>query len=337
MSVNIYTLAGMRPACLLLLLVLVSGAQAARIQDARPLMGTVVEVIAEGAEEPALRGAAEEAFREMQRLSGMMSHYDPASVVSAINDAAGVRPVAVPAELAEVLAQARRVSERTGGAFDATIGGLRAWRFRPGDERVPPAAEIAAQLAKVDYRKLKSDGRSAFLAERGMRIDLGGIAKLYILEAGRRALEARGVRRALVNGGGDVVAHSDGAPWRVGVRDPRAPGRLLGAVPLVRGAVASSGDYERFFVRGGKRYHHILDPRTGYPAEGARGVTLVAPSAEAVNGLGPAIMVLGLAAGQKLIGATPGVEGLIVDPKGEPWISPGLRPRWVPASSPPNK
>lgn len=300
-------------------------------------MGTVVELIAEGAEEPALRAAAEGAFREMQRLSDMMSHYDPASVVSAINDAAGVRWIPVPPELAEVLAQARRVSERTGGAFDVTIGGLRGWRFRPGEERVPPAAEIAAQRAKVNYRKLRSDGRSAFLAERGMRLDLGGIAKLYILEAGRRALEARGVRRALVNGGGDVVAHSDGAPWRVGVRDPRAPERLLGAVTLQRGAVASSGDYERAFVRDGRRYHHILDPRTGYPAEGARGVTLVAADAQAVNGLGPAILVLGAAAGRKLIAATPGVEGVIVDPGGELWMSPGLQPRWIPASGLPNK
>jgi thiamine biosynthesis lipoprotein len=324
MSVNIYT-GPMRLAGLFVLLALVSGVQAARIQDARPLMGTVVEVIAEGAQEPALRAAAEEAFREMRRLSDMMNHYDPASVVSAINEAAGARPVPIAPELAEVLAQARRVSERTGGAFDVTIGGLRAWRFRPGEARVPEPAEIAGQLRKVDYRKLKSDGRSAFLAEPGMRIDLGGIAKLYILEAGRRLLEARGVRRALINGGGDVVAHSNGALWRVGVRDPRAPERLLGTVTLLRGCVASSGDYERFFERDGKRFHHILDPRSGYPAEGARGVTLVAPSIEAVNGLGPAIMVLGVAAGGKLIAATPGVEALIVDRAGELSMSPGMR------------
>lgn len=314
----------MRLACLLFL-TFVFQAHAARIQDARPLMGTAVELIAEGPEEPALRNAAEGAFREMQRLSDMMSHYDPRSVVSAINDAAGVHPVAVPPELAQVLAQARRVSERTAGAFDVTIGGLRAWRFRPGEERVPPAAEIAAQLAKVDYRKLEIDAKSAFLAETGMRIDLGGIAKLYILEAGRRTLEAHGVRRALVNGGGDVVAHSDGAPWRVGVRDPRAPERLLGSVQLVRGCVAASGDYERFFLGEGKRLHHILDPRTGYPAEGVRGVTLVAPDIEAVNGLGPAIMVLGEAAGRKLMLQAGNVQGLIVDARGELWISPGMR------------
>lgn len=319
----------MRVVGLLLLLIAVPAVEAARVQDARPLMGTAVELIAEGPDQAALRAATEGAFREMQRLSQMMNHYDPASVVSAINAAAGVRWVAVPPELADVLAQARRVSERTAGAFDVTIGGLRGWRFRPGEERVPSKSEIAGQLRNVDYRKLRIGERTAMLAEPGMSIDLGGIAKLYILEAGRRVLEARGVTRALINGGGDVVAHSDGAPWRVGVRNPRAPEQLLGVVEIKNGCVAASGDYERFFVRDGKRFHHVLDPRTGYPAEGARAVTLVAPSAEAVNGLGPAIMVLGAAAGQKLIAATPGVEGLIVGRGGELWSSRGLR--WLPA------
>ena len=282
----------MRALCLLFL-ALAFQSEAARIQDARPLMGTAVEVIAEGADERSLGAAAEAAFREMQRLTDMMSHYDAASVVSQISAAAGVRRVAVPPELAEVLAQARRVSERTGGAFDITVGGL-----------------------PIDYRKLRLEGGRAFLLEKGMKIDPGGIAKLYILEAGRRVLEACGVRRALVNGGGDVVAHSDGAPWKVGVRDPRGPQRLLGTVALARGAVASSGDYER--------PHHIIDPRTGYPAHGMRGVTLVAREVEAVNGLGPAIMVLGMEAGKRLMEGA-GIEGLLVDTAGQLWRSPGLR------------
>ena len=121
MPVNTYT-RRMRLACLLFLVV-AFGTQAARIQDARPLMGTVVEVTAEGPDEAALRTAAEAAFREMQRLSDMMSHYDPKSVVSEVNRAAGLRAVAIPPELAEVLAQARRVSERSGGAYDVTVGG----------------------------------------------------------------------------------------------------------------------------------------------------------------------------------------------------------------------
>lgn len=280
----------MRALALLLTMILPIELQAARIQDARPLMGTAVEVIAEGAEAPALRPAVQAAFAEMQRLAGMMSHYDPQSVVSAINAGAGLRPVAVPPELAEVLVQARRVSERTGGAFDITVGG-----------------------SPIDYRKLRLERGRAFLEEKGMRLDPGGIAKLYILEAGLRELKGAGVARALVNGGGDVVAYAPGEPWRVGVRDPRAPQRLLGRLALARGAVASSGDYER--------PGHIVDPRTGAPARGVLGVTLVGP-VKAVNGLGPAIMVLGLEAGKKLVTAA-GIEGVIVS-SDDLWASPGL-------------
>lgn len=294
-------------------------------------MGTVVEIAAEGPPEAALRAAVGAAYREMARLVDMMSHYDPKSVVSAINDNAGARPVAAPLELMEVLAMAQRVSERSGGAFDITVGALRGWRFRAGDPRLPSRGEIAAQLAKVDYRKLVLDRRAgtAFLTERGMRIDPGGIAKLYILHAGMRVLRRHGVARAMVNGGGDVevVAPEASRPWRIGVRDPRARDRLLGALELHRGFVVSSGDYERYFIRNGKRYHHILDPRTGFPAEGPHGVTLVSTELEAVNGLSVAIMVLGKRAGIELLNSTPMLDGAITDRDGSVWMSPGFRVR----------
>ena len=295
-------------------------------------MGTVVEISAEAHDERALRAAVEAAYREMARLSDMMNHYDPKSVVSAINDAAGVRAVTAPPELVEVLAMAQRLSARSSGAFDVTIGSLRGWRFRPGDTRLPSREEIARQLGKVGYRRLELDERAgtAFLAERGMRIDLGGIAKLYIVHAGMRVLERRGVTRAMVNGGGDVEAlgAEHERPWRVGVRDPRAPDRLLGVLELRRGFVVSSGDYERYFVKEGKRYHHILDPRTGFPSAGPRGVTLVGTDLEAVNGVSVAIMVVGRDAGIRLLEATPGLDGLILDRDGPAWMSPGFRARF---------
>lgn len=305
----------------------VQGAPPATVQEARPLMGTVVEITAQGADSAQLHAAVGAAYQEMGRLSDMMNHYDPKSVVSAINDAAGVRAVSTPLELFEVLGMARRVSERSAGAFDITVGALRGWRFRRDDPRLPSAREVATQRALVDYRKLRLDrsARSALLAERGMRIDLGGIAKVYILRAGLRVLERAGVARAMLNGGGDVLATGGG--WRIGVRDPRAPEELLGVLEIDRGAVLSSGDYERYFVRDGRRYHHILDPRTGYPAKGPHGLTLVAERIEAVNGIGVAIMVLGKAAGLRLLAATPEVDALIVDRDDSVWMSPGFRNR----------
>jgi thiamine biosynthesis lipoprotein len=306
-------------------------AGAARLEETRPLMGTAVQVIAEGPDEAALRAAAERAYREMNRLSDMMNHYDPRSVVSAINDAAGKRPVAAPSELLEVLAMAQRMSQRSGGAFDVTVGGLRGWRFRRDDPRLPDGDEIRAQLPLVNWKNLVLDERAktAQLARAGMRMDLGGVAKLYILEAGARVLERAGVERAMLNGGGDVVAvgRAGAPPWHVGVRDPRAPEKLLGVVELARGFVASSGDYERFFERAGRRYHHVLDPRTGYPSEGPRGVTLLNERLEAVNGLGVVIMVLGKREGVRLVEATPGLDALIVDRDGAVWLSPGMQKR----------
>jgi len=314
-----------------IVLLLALPAHAARVAEERPLMGTVVQVIAEGGDAAALHGAVEDAYREMTRLSDMMNHYDPASVVSAINDAAGSHPVAVPPELMRVLQLARRMSERTRGAFDVTVGALSGWRFRPDDPRMPSAAAIAAQLPLVDYHKLRLDARAgtAFLERRGMRIDLGGIAKLYIIEAGARVLERAGLERALVNGGGDVAAIGREAaqPWRVGVRDPRAPEKLLGVLGIVRGIVASSGDYERYFERDGRRYHHILDPRSGYPASGPHGVTLVSERLEALDGLGVAIMVLGEQEGVRLVEATPGLDALIAGRDGSLWMTPGMRRR----------
>ena len=314
-------------ACLLFVF---ATAEAARIDESRPLMGTLVQVSVEGHDEASLREAVGQAFAEMARLSSLMSHYEPSSVVSEISRSAGLHPVGVPRELMEVLRLGEEVSRRTGGAFDMTIGALSGWRFRADDPAMPSPAQIERDRALVDYRRLVLDERAgtAFLERRGMRLDPGGIAKLYILRAGLRALEGR-CERALVNGGGDVaISTAPGtAPWRVGVRDPRAPETLLGAIDVSGGFVASSGDYERYFVRDGVRYHHILDPRTGRPSQGARGVTLVSARLEDVDGYGVAIMVRGVGEAERLVRERSGLDALVVMEDGRLWMSPGMRAR----------
>jgi thiamine biosynthesis lipoprotein len=312
----------------------VHAASAQPLREARPLMGTVVEVALDPAAggEGAAHGAIEAAYREMQRLSDMMNHYDPESVVSAINDAAGLKPVRVAPELMAVLEMAKAMSARTGGAFDVTVASVRGWRFRVDDPRMPSAAAIAAQLPLVNWRDLRLDAQAhtAFLARRGMRIDLGGIAKLYIVHAGIEMLRHHGIARAMLNGGGDVevIGGSRARPWHIGVRDPRAPERLLGVLRIERGFVVSSGDYERAFLRDGRRYHHILDPRTGYPAQGPHGVTLFGARLADVDGLGVAIMVRGRAAGERWLAQDRGVEGLIVGADDAVWMTPGFRARF---------
>jgi thiamine biosynthesis lipoprotein len=320
---------------------LVAGLSAAAVRaepvehrELRPLMGTAVELTLLGPARPALATAAAAAYREMQRLSDMMSHYDEGSVVSAIGRAAGRRAVRVPPELIEVLRMARRVSQLSDGAFDITIGSLRGWRFEPGAGRRPSPEEIRRALPLVDYRNVVLDEQrgTVFLRHEGMRLDLGGIAKLYILHAGMEVVRRHGVAHAMINGGGDVeVTGGRGdRPWRIGIRDPRAPDKLLTAVELNDGFVVTSGDYERYFQRDGRRYHHILDPRTGEPTEGPIQVTLVAEALGDINGLSAAIMVLGTERGRQLIEGQPGLEGIVVDRAGAIWVSPGLRDRLDP-------
>jgi len=301
------------------------------VRASRALMGTQVDIAARGADAALLRAASDAAFERMAALAAVMSHYSATSEVAAIGLASGLQPVAVAPELLQVLHMAQEVSRHSDGAFDATIGSLGRWQFDPQDPRMPAPSAIRARLACVDWRQLALDDKAgtAYLKRRGMRLDLGGIAKLYILRAGLDTLRAHGVRTALVNGGGDVVAMGgrDARPWRVGIRDPRAPQRLLATLDVREGFVASSGDYERFFVRDGRRWHHVLDPRTGEPTQGPHGVTLVGRELQAVNGLGAAAMVLGAREGRALVERTAGVEGLIAGADGELWASASLRAR----------
>lgn len=298
-----------------------------QLEDIRLLMGTSVSVRAEGLTRAALKAASDASFREMTRLSDMMNHRDPESVVSAINREAGRRVVAVPPEVMEVLSAAQRVSQLTDGAFDITVGALSGWRFDPQQPRRPSAAQIRADLASVDYRGLILDRNAgtAFLRRRGMRIDLGGIAKLYILDAGIAALQRAGVPRAMINGGGDIIAYggTSQAPWRIGIRDPRSQGVLM-VIERRDAYVVSSGDYERYFELNGQRYHHILNPRTGLPSTGLRQVSLVAERLADVNGLSAALMVMGPQAARRFIESRPSLDGILIDTQHDVWISPRL-------------
>lgn len=301
-------------------------------QASQALMGTRVDLTLQGDDSAALPAAAGAAFAEMTRLANMMSRYRSTSVLNAVNLMAGLRPVPVPPELLRVLLMARQVAQASAGAFDSTVGSLRNWDFDPNHPAIPTALQIAAQLPLVDQEKgllLDERAGTAYLTKRGMRLDLGGIAKLPILQAGLQQLQDRGLVNAMINGGGDVLVMGqlNGRPWRVGLRDPRQPAQLLGVVALNQGFVAASGDYERFVLQQGRRLHHILDPRTGYPTRGPHGVTLISDQLEAINGLGTAIMVAGAHAGRDRVARTAGLDALIVDADRSLWLSPGMAQR----------
>lgn len=307
-----------------------------RLHAARELMGTRVELLVEGDGAPLLQQAIDHAFGVMARQAALMSHYSDRSGTAAISQAAGAQPVRSAPELMAVLRQAQQASRITGGAFDATVGSAGRWHFDPRQPRIPAPDEVRQGLPLVNWRDLLLDEHAgtAWLRRPGMRLDLGGIAKLPILDAGMQALKEAGIERALLNGGGDVLAtaRDDQPAWRVGVRDPRQPDRVLGVVTLRRGVLASSGDYLRCVEQAGQRYHHVIDPRTGYPSRGAHGVTLLAERAADVNGLGAAAMVMDDNAARTMFELMPGVQALIARRDGSLWSTPGMRLQVQPAA-----
>ncbi|HRO62847.1 FAD:protein FMN transferase [Thermomonas sp.] len=304
----------------------------------RVLMGTKVDLVVDGVDSASAQHVMNLAFAQMQRLESMMSRYREDSVVRRIGNAAGKHPVAVPTEVMAVLQTAQRVYRDSGGAYDPTIGALLGWRFEPDQQAVPAASELANELRSVGGRHLHLDKKAgtAFLARPGMALDLGGIAKLPILSAGLQVLRSEGVTNALINGGGDVLAMGrlTGRPWRVGVRDPRSPARLLGAIAIDSyGVVASSGDYERGFMHNGRLLHHVLDPKTGWPTTGVHGVTLFARDVEAVNGWGTALMVQGPTAAPAWSAERAGSAVLSANVDGSVWQSDAMRPLLLPVAA----
>jgi thiamine biosynthesis lipoprotein len=216
---------------------------------------------------------------EVERLEAKYSRYRTTSLLSRINASAGdAGGVEVDEETARLLDYARTCFETSGGLFDPTSGILRrAWDLRSG--RVPAQAEIDALLARTGWRHVRWRAPRVALTLPGMELDFGGFVKEYAADRVAELCRALGARHGLVDLGGDlslVGPHPDGSPWRVGIRHPLRPGGVLARVALHAGGIATSGDYERFMIVDGRRYGHILDPRTGWPVEGLAGVSVVA-------------------------------------------------------------
>lgn len=302
--------------------------RAASVGAQRTVMGTVVDIRVNHPQEATAQAAVEAAFDEMQRLERMMSRYESGNPLSTLHAAAGIQAVQISPEIFSVLHAGQAVATASHGAFDMTIGALQDWDFRAGHYHAASAQAVKSQLPLVQASDLVLDAHrhTAYLKRQGMRLDLGGIAKLPILQAGMRTLRAHGIGSAMVNGGGDVLVAggNHGAPWRVGIRDPLRPTGILGTIALHDGVVASSGDYERCFTQDGRLHHHVLDPRTGFPSTGPHGVVLVSRDPARVNGWGAATMVAGSAFGQHQILQTSGVEGIIVGRDRQTWMSPGM-------------
>ena len=313
---------------------------ASLVQRSRVSMGSQLGLSAWTTDEASAVAAFDAVFAEFDRLESLMSVWREGSDVVRLNAAAGDHAVAVSPEVVEVLTIARQVGEWTGGKFDVTFGALSdLWRFdHDQNNRIPDPNEVRRRLPLIDYRALTIDASAGtvFLERKGMRAHLGGIGKGYAIDRGVELFRARGLNDFMIQAGGDlyVAGLKDGKPWRVGIQDPRGPAdRIFASLDLSDRTCSTSGDYERFFIANGRRYHHIIDPSTGEPSQGTRSVTIVTDRAVIADGLSTGVFLLGARDGLALLSRLQ-VDGVIVTAANEVLVTPGLRNRLELRSAP---
>jgi len=297
-----------------------NGAQAQWIKDRRHLMGTEVsvELWAEGVDAP--EQAIEAVFAEFHRLDEMMNPWNPKSELSRINRDAAKRATVTTAEIIQVVTKAMYYSRLSGGAFDISFASVgQHYDFRLG--RAPDDKTLSKDRTQIDYTAIAIDPKAAtlFFSKPGLQIDLGGIAKGYAVDAGIDILRRAGVVAGVVSAGGDskILGDLGNRPRVIGIRHPRKKGEYAALVPLADTAISTSGDYERFFIQDGIRYHHILDPKTGTSAAEVQSASVISPASIDSDALSTTCFVLGAERGQELINSLPGVDAIIIDGQGK--------------------
>lgn len=301
---------------------------AAGAAGARPIsfplgtMGTIANLTVVVADSAAVATAADRAHRALARVDSLMSNWTSTSEVARINRDGGSGATPVHPEVARVLDAALRIGRDSDGAFDITVEPLvRAWGFLGGTRRVPEEPELVAAFARVGARHVEFDpgGRTLRFARSGMSIDLGGIAKGHGVDVAAQALREAGITDALVDLSGNMRAlgrPAHGGAWRIGIRDPRDRTPYFARLELADGrAIATSGKYEQFVAaEDGRTYGHIMDPRTGRPAEGLIAVTVLAPTAMDADAWGTALFVLGLEGARRKAKERDDLDAVLVEP-----------------------
>jgi len=300
-------------------------------KKSRILMDTQVTVTVISGSRDSAENAIDAAFSEIEKIESLTNLYAAGSEISLINKNAGVSATKVSLEVLELIGKALYVSEMTDGAFDITIGAVtRLYDFHKKIK--PEESALLKNISLVNYRDVTVD-RSAstiFLKKKGMIIDAGGIAKGYAADKAVGVLKKQGITSGLVAIAGDIKAFGrkpDGKPWQIGIRNPRGTDQdddIMATLPLSDMAISTAGDYERFFLIDGMRYHHILNPKTGYPAGGCRSVTVTAKDGVFADAFDTGIFVLGLDKGMKVLEKLR-FEGLIIDSEGKMHFTAGMR------------
>ncbi|MGH1538286.1 MAG: FAD:protein FMN transferase [Gammaproteobacteria bacterium] len=292
------------------------------------IMGTTIRVEVWHEDSTVRQQGIDKVLEEMERVNRLMSPYIEHSQLSKINKYAHEGPVEVDRDLFKLIEKSLEVSRLTKGAFDityASVGSL----YNYKKEIKPTEEEIAAAKLLIDYKNIVLDETQlsvAFLKE-GVKIDLGGIAKGFSVDQSIQHLRDLNIKHALVSAGGDTRLLGDrrGRSWLVGIRDPANTDDVIVMLPLQDEALSTSGDYERFFIEDGQKYHHILHPTTGYSASEVRSVSILASDSTTTDAFSTSIFVMGASKGLELLNTLEGVEGVIVDQQGKLYYSEGLQ------------
>lgn len=317
-----------------IIILLISGCFASRIsapkvyKETQFLMDTMIEITAYG---PNAEEAVKAAFEEFRHLHSVTNNFDENSQLSRINQMAGKEKVAVDPELVKIIEFSKEVSDKLGGSFDITIGPLtNLWGIGHKGDYVPTQSEIDKVLPLVDYHLIEVDpvANTVYLPKPGMMLDLGAVAKGYATDQAVEILKKKGIQSALVNAGGDVRVigkKPDGTPWRIGIQHPRDPDGIIAKLALTEwDTMETSGDYQRFIMKDGARYSHLLDPRTGRQPKEVASVTIVNSSSTYGDVLSKPIFVLGIEKGLEILKQFPGNEAVIVTLDGKVIVTPGL-------------
>jgi len=301
-------------------------------KKSRIIMDTLVTITVVARTSSDADEAIDKGFHEIERLEKAANFYSPDSEISQINTHAGITPVKVSSDILELLMKARYVSEKTDGAFDLTIGPvISLYDFHK--KVLPTDAAIMKKLSLVNYRDIviNRNQSTVFLRKKGMLIDPGGIMKGYAAAKAAEVLKKHGVNSGIVAVAGDISTFGpkpDGSPWKVGIRDPRAQEQdeVMTTLQLRDMSISTSGDYERFFIMNGRRFHHLISPKTGYPSEECRSVSIIATEGAFADAFATGIFILGPEKGVKILEEI-GLEGIIIDRKGGLHTTPKIKER----------
>jgi thiamine biosynthesis lipoprotein len=260
-------------------------AEMLRLEASTDAMGATYSVILYGEDRNKLEAASEDAFEEARRLDLLLSNYKPESEWSKVNREAAEHPVQVSRELFELLAACVNYSRQSEGAFDITVGPLmRVWGFYKGSGHLPQPGELKQAMQQIGYRNIVLDPakQTVFFTKRALNLDPGGVGKGYAVDRMVEVLKKDGIRAALVSGGGSSIyclgnPPDEPAGWRVQIKDPHDEFKAVAEIALKNESLSTSGSYEKFFMAEGKTWSHIMDPRTGYPAQGTLSVSVIAP------------------------------------------------------------